>query len=796
MKLSRTCIFAAAVLIGATLGMAQVPTPKSVIGHEPTEDFWLATYEESLQYFRALEKASDRIKLVNIGKSTRGRDWWIALISTPENLKNFEKYRGISERLALTKGLTDDEARALTRQGKAIVQIDGGLHATEVAGVQHCIQLAYEILSKPNDPAIAEILDQTILMLWPSINPDGTTAVASWYRKNVGTPYEVAPLPELYQEYVGHDNNRDGYMQNMIESQTVVRTQMHYWPLIMYTQHQTAPFPGRIYLPPYGEPISGNINPLMWRWLNKLGTTMAAYLDGHGMPGSMHQGRFDVWYSGYLDNIGNWRNQISFFTETALYRYATPRFYTVDEFPKDRQDLRSEVMYASPWRGGWWHIGDAVRYMVGGSMAVLTTAAKYREELLWNRYQAGRDTAARFRKEPPFAYVIPSGTQHDASEAAVLVEKLLLNGIEVSRLKSPTKVGAREFAAGSYLVMMDQPFSLLVKDLFEPQVYPELSALPYDVTGWTLPMQMGVEVAALTDPVPADVLGSREPVTAAPVYAGPYTRQTNASFKLMNRVLAGNEKLDKATEESLGALPKRAPRLGLYRPWTASMDEGWTRWILEQYAFPYTNLYNADIRAGHLHDRFDAIIIPDIQARSINDGFQAGSISAQYAGGLGEEGSRALKEFVSAGGTLITFNNASMYAVDQFQLAVTNSLAGLRPDDFACPGALLRIQVRDAANPLVKGLPREMAVMFERSPAFELKPEFKGKILASYPAAPANLLMSGYLRHGERLNGKAAVVDAELGSGHVLLIGFRPQWRGQSHAAYKWFFNAIYESVK
>ncbi len=780
------------LLLVASFAVAQVPTPESVLGHKPTDDFWLATYEESLTYFRALEKSSDRIKLVSIGKSTRGRDWYVALISTPENLKQIDKYKGIAAKLAKAEGLTDAEARALAKEGKAIVQIDGGLHATEVAGVQHCIQLAWELLSKASDPEVKEIMDNTILMLWPSINPDGTTAVASWYRGNVGTSYEVAPLPELYQEYVGHDNNRDGYMLNMIESQTVVKTQMEYWPLIMYTQHQTAPFPGRIYLPPYGEPISGNINPLMWRWLNKLGMSMAAYLDGHGMPGSMHQGRFDVWYSGYLDNIGNWRNQISFFTETALYRYATPRFYTIDEFPKERQDLRAEVAYASPWRGGWWRIGDAVRYMVGGSMSVLTTASKYREEMLWNRYQAGRDTIARFRKEPPFAYVIPV-KQHDSSEASVLAEKVLMNGLEVKRAKTALKIGAREFAAGSYVILMDQPFALLVKDLFEPQNYPDLGVLPYDVTGWTLPLQMGVEVAALTDPVSTEIKGQLENLTAIPRFTGPYTRDENATFKAANRAFAGKETL---TDKDKLDLPKRTPRIGLYRPWTASMDEGWTRWILEQYEFSFANLRNADILAGHLHDRFDTIIIPDISARQINDGYPEGSIPGQYAGGLGAHGADQLREFVEAGGTLITFNAASLYAIDQFRLPVTNVLAGLKPEDFNCPGALLRIVLKDEKNPLVRGLTKEMTVMFERGPAFETKPEFKGKVLASYPAAPTNPLQSGYLRHPEKIQGKAAAIDAELGAGHVILLGFRPQWRGQSHGAYKWFFNAIYASVK
>ena len=343
---------------------------------------------------------------------------------------------------------------------------------------------------------------------------------------------------------------------------------------------------------------------------------------------------------------------------------------------------------------------------------------------------------------------------------------------------------------------MDQPFALLVKDLFEPQVYPELGALPYDVTGWTLPFQMGVEVLALTDPVPAEVRGQLETITSVPKFAGPFTRNENASFKLVNRVLAGKETLAAADKEKLGPLPKNSPRIGLYRPWTASIDEGWTRWILEQYEFSFVNLRNADVLAGHLHDRFDTIIIPDIGARQINDGFAEGSIPGQYAGGLGAHGADQLREFVESGGTLITFNSSSSYAIEQFRLPVTNVLAGLKPEEFSCSGALLRIVLKDPANPLVKGLTKEMSVMFERGPAFDTKPEFKGKVLASYPPAPENPLQSGFIRHPEKIQGKAASLDVELGTGHVILLGFRPQWRAQSHGAYKWFFNAIYASVK
>src|SRR5580693_4537794 len=598
-----------------------VPTPESVLGHRPGDDFYLANYDESRDYFHKLAASSNRIKLINVGKTTRGLDWEIAIISSPENLANLDKYKDIEKKLADGRGLTPDEARTLSKQGKAIVHLDGGLHASEVAGAQHTINLAYKLVSTQGDPQVDAILNNVILMLWPTLNPDGQNQVALWYRQNVGTPYEVSPLPDLWQEYVGHDNNRDGYMNNMIESQDVTRTELEWDPVVFYCHHQTAPFPTRIFIPPFVEPISSNIHPLMGRWLNVLGTNIAAYLDEHGMPGAVNRVGFDNWYPGFLDFTHIFRNSISFFTETALFRYATPRFYPVDEFPKEQRGLRSDVFYSSPWKGGWWRLSDAVNYMEGASMSVLDTAAKYREELLYNRYQAARDNVQRFRKEAPFGYVIPR-EQRDLPTAATLVQKLMINGIEVQQATKPFRANGRDYAPGTWVVLMDQPFSPLVKELFEPQTYPDLREtptsppkLPYDVTGWTLSMQMGVQVSPILQPIGAAERATLEKLAKFEPPAGGVggtgsayllSHKSNASFKLMNEVLASGghagfaaseaetadgaeagaivlsgierDKLEEFTKENsltlkaIAAAPKdivnvKKARVGLYRGW-------------------------------------------------------------------------------------------------------------------------------------------------------------------------------------------------------------------------------------
>ncbi len=528
---------------------AQIPTPESVLGHKPGDDFYLATYEDALGYFKKLAASSKRIKLVQVGKTTQGRDWYMAFISTPENLAQLDHYKEVSRRLALSRGVSDAEARKLAHDQKAIIHIDGGLHATEVANAQHTIQLGYDLVAS-EEPEYKRIREDVITELWFSINPDGQTMVANWYRQNVGTPYEVAPLPNLWQEYVGHDNNRDGYMLNMIESQVVTKATLETQPLVFYTHHQTAPFPGRIYLPPFADPISSNMHPLMLRWLSLTGMSIASYLDEHGMPGSMHQESFDVWYPGYLDNVGNFRHTLSFFTETALYRYATPHFYTVDDFPTQRQTLRAEMLYSSPWKGGWWRLADACRYMYGASMAVLDMAADYREQMVYNKYKAARDTIEQFEKDPPYAYIIPR-EQHDSPTAALLLEKLMLQGIEVKQSADPD----------AWVIMMNQPFSGLVKELFEPQKYPQLSQRPYDVTGWTLPYQMGVEVHAVTTPPSAKFKDSLKPV---PVkngsivgYTAPFSHAENASLHAVNEILAAKGSVSFAGDEiSAGGIDK------------------------------------------------------------------------------------------------------------------------------------------------------------------------------------------------------------------------------------------------
>jgi len=856
-------MMAITIVLNSTLSAQSLPTPESVLGFRPGADFHLATYEESVDYFQRLDAASDRMMMMETGRTSEGRSWYIAVISTPENLANLEQHKATAARFADPASLTDEEARALASTAKAIVDVNGGLHATEVAGAQHMIQLAYDLVTG-EDRRTREIRENVITVLWPSLNPDGQTMVAEWYHSNLGTPYEIASLPRLYQKYVGHDNNRDAYMLNMVESRVLARTWREWEPQIIYVHHQTAPFPTRIWLPPFAEPIARYTPPIMTREVNMIGMAIAQLLESRGQVGATHMGTgFDAWYPGYVDYMPMLQNQVAFWTETALYRYATPHFYTLADFPESKRDLRAETLYPSPWEAGWWRLGDAVDYMLTGSMATLDYAAKYREELLFNRYQSGRDVIRKYRERSPYAYFV-SQDQRDPVAAVELLRRLAFNGIRIYELTAPVTHQGMAYGEGTWVIPMDQEFGELARQVLSVQEYPDLRDYPegpleqpYDAAGWTLPYQMDVTVVEATEPLGDDIRGLMRAVRGEaipwdadvddaatfdsapgvgfdshPVAAGirplpgsitgsgaalSLDPAQNTTFRALNRAwdLGGNVRMESsatggrywvsglsgAQEQSMvddfalqarrgsaAGSPLPRARVGLYRPSTASMDEGWSRWLLEQYGFAFRSLREADVRAGDLRDRYDVIILPAERAGSLRDGFARGSVPDQYAGGLGSEGIRALDVFVKDGGTLVAMNQSSDLVIDELHLPVRNVVRGLSRQDFFSTGSILEAQA-DVVHPVMAGMPARAKIFFDRGPVFATEEGFEGSVLLKYQEAGSPLL-SGYLVGEEHLHGYAAALDVRLGEGHVLLIGFRPQWRGQPFGTFRSLFNS------
>jgi hypothetical protein len=811
---------------------AAPPTPKAHFGFNPGEDYKLANYEEVSAYFRKLAATSDRIRVEEFGRSSEGRPLLVAFISSAENLQRLDRFKEISRKLAL--GLaTPEEAKQLAAEGKAVVWIDSGLHATEVAPVQHAPHLAYKMLTAESDE-VRRIRANVILMQVPVINPDGLDMTASWYRKNVGTPHELAALPWLYQKYSGHDNNRDWFMLNLPETRHVSRLLFREWfPQIVYNQHQIAPFPARIFIPPYAEPLNPNIPAAVMEGINGLGAAMKERFAQENKPGAVSYMSFDGWWNGGLRSTPAFHNMHGILTETALHQYATPREYKLSELP-DRFSTgiptkEPSVFYQKPWMGGRWALMDAVEYMLTADFAILDQAATRPAHYLMKAWEMAAANRESGRKGGPYAYVVPAD-QPDTWTAAEMVQRLQGAGVEVRRARDTFQANGKSYPAGSWILAASQPFRGYLVDLMEPQKYPEIRSSPtappkrpYDLAGWTLPFQMGVRVerierpfeansevmAAITSPAP--VLDARQ--NSAYLALAALHKQGRSAYRASDGALS-------TTRPAAGGWELAKPRVALYQPWTANMDAGWTVWVLDRFEVPQTSLRNDEIRRGNLRERYDVIIFAEQSMSSILHGTRPGEAQGragmgavdprnlqrpEFTGGIGLDGARYLQQFVEQGGTLITFDDSTDLPLSLFPIGVRGVLRGAGEGSaeagggWYCPGSILRITT-DPTIPAAFGMPKDAYATSTGGQAFEItvlpafnKGEREVKAFAWYAAQ--NLLASGWISGERVMAGKPAAVEARLGQGKVVLFGFRPQFRGQSFGTLKLFLNAIYHSA-
>jgi hypothetical protein len=840
-----------------------VPTPEQVIGFRPGTDRKLADFSQITGYFRALAEASPRVRLFSIGKSTEGREMVLAAISSEENLRRLARFKDIARQLADSRGLNDGQARQLAREGRAIVWIDFGLHATEVAHAQASTEVAYLVATSESDE-MRRIRDQVIFVTVPVMNPDGLDIVANWYRPHVGTPFEASPLPVLYQKYAGHDNNRDWYMQNLAETRVITGQLYHEWyPQVLYNQHQSGMTSPRIWTPPMDDPVNPNMHPLINRGITMLGVGIQQRLEQEGKTGAEGFSQYSNWWNGGMRSTPCFHNIVSILTEVASGQYASPVEIPPRQLPQTLASGESarvpSTWNPSPWPGGTWTFRDQVEYMVIGSMAVLRLGAEYREDWLYNRYQMARDQVAAGKKGDPYAYVIPAGenVQHDWPTAYKLAHILSLGDVEIHVARTKFTAGGRQYGDGSFVVLMAQPNRGYAKDLLEPQHHPNRTngpggppKRPYDMAGWTLPYQMGVRVDLIEAPfdttlelvkswgVSAGVPGGSPEPGNPPVALD---RRANDAVALGMQALRRGSRVwstparlfvdgadPRVRVDAIGRLqadqprmalpadarPLRTPRVGTYKSYLASMDEGWTRYVLEQFDVPFTSIENKDVRAGNLKSRFDAIILPSQDVDAIVNGHTAGTMPPEYVDGIGFEGVSALRTFVEAGGTLVAIDAASTLPIRYFNIPVRDALDGVRTTEFYCPGSLLRLKI-DTSQPLMAGMPAEQAAFFVNGRAFDVGRRAGGRggdageaaagagraaqlpagvrVLARY--AEDDLLMSGWINGGSRIAGRAAALDVSLGQGHVVLTGFGVQFRGQPHGTFKFLFNPILESA-
>lgn len=772
----------ALVLVGGA--WCAVPSPEAHFGHKMGDDRKLVDWSKVVSYFEALEKSSDRIRVKTLGRTTMGRPFIAAWMANPETLKDLERYREIQARLADPRKTPESEAVRLAQEGKTVVLITCSIHSTEVASTLTAVEFAWRLLNEER-PKFKTILDNTIFILVPSLNPDGVDIVAQWYRKTLGTPYEGSAPPELYHKYVGHDNNRDWYIFSQVETRLAIEHLHNQWkPQIVYDVHQQGQFGSRMFVPPWLDPVEPNVDPILTQLCNMIGAGMAADLTAAGKKGVSINSSYDFWTP--ARHYQAYHGGLRILSESASARLASPLTVAPDEIRDTAPGYSPRVSswnHLEPWPGGEWRLRDIIDYQSIAWESCLWQAAVRREDMLRAFYKVGQRAVAR---RTPAAFVIPK-QQHDPAAARKLLQTLAFGLVEV------------EENAQAYVVRMQQPYSAWAKTLLERQDYPDLRLYPggppkrpYDVTAHTLPLLMGVDVRPVEQLDPTGLTRAIRFHFPAPkalsASNGDSWRDVNRVWRKGGSVWRDPASGDFASKPVPGWVEKKRPRVGLYRSYMPQMDEGWTRWILEQFGWRYESVKNPEIRGGNLRSRFDAIIFPSQGPSSIHNGYRPGTMPQELAGGLGEEGAHALLDFARAGGTLIFLNESADYAIGHLGIPVRNAVKGIPSRDFYCPGSLLNVSL-DPAHPLSQGLPRQLPVWFESGPAWEVADASPHRAVARY--GESGLLASGWLLGERHLAKRVAVLDIPMEKGRAILFGMRPQYRGQSYLTLKMLFNAL-----
>jgi len=861
-------LLVATFLVVALPALAQtaIPTPEAFFGFPMGAEKKLAAWDRIVEYFQIVDRGSDRVLVQELGRTTMGKPYIIAIVSSPETIQDLPRYQQMQMQLADPRRTTEAEAMRIAREGKAVLLIGTNVHSTEIGNSQMVNTLIHKLATE-NSPWMDHVLKNVILLLIPSQNPDGQQMVVDWYNENLGTPFENSPLPELYHKYVGHDNNRDSYMLTQVETQHLTRVTYKEWlPEVYLDKHQMGSNRARIFVPPYKNPPNPNVDPLVWSETNLLGQAMAAALEAAGKEGVIWGEQYTGFWQGANSTTPWWHNMVALLTETASSRLghtivqerADPRRPSQGQGGSpggpggdpDRPlpaptDVQYRMNYTRPWLGGSWSLADVVDYQLVSALGLLEGVANNRELLKRNFYLMNARTIARFEKGAPYAYLVPPG-QRDPVAAAKLLSLVQAQAGEVHRADAAFTADGRSYPAGTYVLRLAQPFGRWIKDLLEPQEYPDIRwpfdnapiDRPYDVSAWSLGMLMGVDTVRVDAPFEARLGPAPEPVRPP---AGQVTgtgplfvldHAVNASLVATNRLLAAGATVGwargtvttggrtfapgaivvrGASRDAMTAiardlavdavaidrapadlLPVRAPRIAVYEPWGGNMDAGWTRWILEQHEFPFTHARNADLRQPDLASRFDVIVFAEMSVAQILRGATGSNVRPEHRGGIGEEGVANLRTFVQAGGTVITLGNAARFAIEQLGVPVENALEGLDRDTFFCPGSILKVAV-DTRHPIGFGMPAETDAMFINNGGYVPLPSFSNvttSVVARFPQE--TLLRSGWIIGEERLRGTAAVVETAIGKGRVILHTFRVQSRAQTWGTFKLLFNSLF----
>jgi hypothetical protein len=647
-----------------------IPIPASHFGFELGADGRLASWDQLVTYYNRLATASDRVEVRELGKTVRGNPFLLVTISAPDNLARTDRLAEISRRLADPRGLSDDEVGELVRDGRAVVAVTVGLHSTEVAGMQMAPGLAYR-LATGNDQATRELLDNVVFLLFPSFNPDGHQMVVNWVDSTRGTRYAGSRLPDMYHQYVGHDNNRDAYMLTQSEAQYFAGVVYHEWiPQWYLDVHQMGSYGPRLYVPPYDDPINPNVDPLIWAEHDLVGANMLLALEREGITGIASGTYYTGWWFPSFHMATNHHNIAGMLTESASANMAEPLLiheHQLQPHGRKHRAYRRMQVFPHPWEGGWWRMEDIIRQQHVSTYAMLSTAARHRETVLRNMILKAQRTIRRGRTEPPFGFIIPS-LQHDPLTVDKLITILMKNGVEVHRAEGDFLHGGRAYQGGDYIVSTAQPNGVLVRSLLSQTFYPDNAITrrddgtivsPYDMSNFVLAEQMGV----MAIPVDAPIDAPLEDLAAPPQKVGRIlgsgnagwlvSHQLNDAFRVTNSVLAdggtvfwlkqpiersgtsfgpgtlwipargisadGAQRLARETGVDFTAVPSPPTgsayrlnplRLAIYRRYLGEqLDEGWSRYLFDTWGLAYRRLEADDIRSGALGGE-DVLLVP------------------------------------------------------------------------------------------------------------------------------------------------------------------------------------------
>lgn len=850
-RLAFIFVILAGIASGA-IAQTQITPPEDHFGFRLGSDRNIARWDKIVDYFRILEKESPRIKVIDMGPSTMGHPFLLVIVSSPENLADLDRLQKINAGISDPRRVPESEIENLIRDGKAVICQSMSLHATEIGGTQMAPELAYDLAAR-NDEETRRILDNVIFFMIPSFNPDGQIMVTDWHNRTLGTEYEGGSPPWLYHKYAGHDNNRDGDFLNLTESVYAAQIMYRDWPPQAYIDHHhMGSYGARFYVPPYGEPIRPHADPLVWREISWYGAHIAYKLEENGKAGILNGAQFPGWGHFGWHWITPFHNIAGMLTESAGAKGALPLYIHPEQLSAGARqfpDYEAQSTFPNPWPGGWWRLRDIVEQKKISAWALLDIAARNRETVLRNAYLKAKRQTERGAQGKTKAYIVPM-SQHDPLTAIKMINTLLQSGIEIQRAQAAFTADGVGYSEGAFLISPAQPKMGLIRNLIDRTLYPDNAwtrdkdgnpLRPYDSATHAMNEFMGVRV----DPVDEDVRGDFLVLEGRVVVKGEFTPEKpaylldtrlNDSFKAANLLLekgvairradgsapefrpgdfiisGGRDEVLRDIAEKTGVdfqaleiLPaegtreiKRA-RIGMYhRYWGGNMDEGWTRLLLETFAFPYTSLLDADIRKGALNARFDVIILPSDQAAlmmgEIPESYRrwmTASYPPEFRSGLGKEGLASLQSFVEKGGTLVALRDACDFAVDKFGLSVRDAVAGLATKDFFCPGSTVRA-VFDTTHPLAWGMPEDGLILSWNGPAFEVLPgpdNDRYRTVVRY--GEKDLLRSGWLIGERQLANKSTMIEAEYGRGRVVLIGFPAQHRSQTHGTFKLFFNAL-----